>query len=137
MAFMRLLAVVIFLGVISSTYYQSLQTDLAFEGELGLPITAILATALSMFVGIVFGGLFRRLEGREGKINPFAEFLAVFQTPNFLAALCISPFVYFGVYTLVRESPGDPASYLLAFQNGFFCEAIFKRMFSDKGAPIV
>lgn len=129
---MGILGIVILVGVSGLTFYQALQTELAFEGEVAFSILSALLTALCMFVGIVFGGLFRRLEGRKSLINPLKEILLVFRTPSFLSALCVSPFVYFAVYVLVRESPGDPASYLLAFQNGFFCEAIFKRMFREE-----
>jgi hypothetical protein len=60
------------------------------------------------------------------------EIKAVLQSGSFIAALCVAPFVFMSVYIIVNKSPGDPASYLLAFQNGFFCETVFGRMFNGR-----
>jgi len=118
-------------GAIFLTYYQA-AGGLGFEGG-SFPVVAIVATAVVMILGIIFGCLFRRLSGPDRPVNLWSEFSSVIQSSSFLAALCVSPFVFLGIYALVRDAPGDPASYLLAFQNGFFCESIFRRMFKEDG----
>jgi hypothetical protein len=86
-------------------------------------------TAAVMLLGILFGCLYRRLSRNQGKVNVPREIKDVFGSGSFLSALCVSPFVFFAVYAIVKQRPGDPASLLLAFENGFFCENIFQRMF--------
>jgi hypothetical protein len=97
----------------------------------------VVLTGIVMALGIFFGCMFRRLGGADRQINVLAEARQVLRSSSFIAALCVSPFIFLGVYALVRDTPGDPASYLLAFQNGFFCEAIFRRMFREDGTLAV
>jgi hypothetical protein len=118
--------------IVSYTYSQEASSDgLAWWGE-SFPVVSFVLTVVLMFVGLVFGCLFRRIVGKKGSIKAFAELKAVFRSSSFLAALCVSPFVFMTVYAVVSESPGDPASYLLAFQNGFFCESVFQQLMDKK-----
>jgi hypothetical protein len=120
----------IFIVTFGAYYYPSQPGGLAFDGS-KFPFSAFLLTCTLMLLGILFGSLFRRLGGPSRKIDVIAEFREVISSSSFIAALCISPFVFSGVYMVALQSPGDPSSYLLAFQNGFFCESIFRRMFPD------
>jgi Trk-type K+ transport system membrane component len=123
---------VVFAGVVFLTYYQAAPADeLGWWGE-RFPFISFVLTAFLLFCGILFGCLFRRI-GKLEKINILAELKGVFSSGSFWAALCVSPFVFFGVYAVVSASPGDPSSYLLAFQNGFFCESIFTQLTTRSG----
>ena len=77
--------------------------------------------------------MFRRMGNMDRQVNVIEEAKAILQSSSFIAALCVSPMVFFAAFATVRASPGDPASYLLAFQNGFFCESIFRRLFHADG----
>ena len=132
---MRILALLIgiglMIGVVVITYSGAFfATGVGWTGS-SLPVFSLALTVLLMFAGIVFGCLYRRLVGPDRQVNPLRELRRVFTSTSFLAALCVSPFVFMAVYAVVANTPGDPASYLLAFQNGFFCESIFKQI-TDK-----
>jgi|GEM_PF-5957522 len=115
-------------GAVFVTYSGSLgSSGVGWSGS-SFPTAGFCFTVLLMFGGIVFGCLYRRLVGPNRQVNPLLELRGVFTSTSFLAALCVSPFVFMAVYTVVANTPGDPASYLLAFQNGFFCESIFKQI---------
>lgn len=132
-----LFALVVAFAAIYAVYYQASGADgLGFEGS-EVSIVGVVGTALVLLFGIFFGCLFRRLGGRDRQVDVLKEVLAVIRSSSFIAALCVSPFVFFAIYAIVNGSPGDPASYLLAFQNGFFCQAIFNRMFKEDGQPVV
>jgi hypothetical protein len=121
--------------VVSYTFSQATSSgELAWWGE-SFPGGSFVLTVVLMLVGILFGCLFRRLVGRQEPVNVLAELGAVFRSSSFLAALCVSPFVFMSVYAVVSESPGDPASYLLSFQNGFFCETVFEQLMATKTKP--
>jgi heme/copper-type cytochrome/quinol oxidase subunit 1 len=127
-----LIGIVVLIAVTYLSYYQSTPGELAFTGEQAFNLAMVFLTALVMFLGIVFGCLYRRLAGQVDGVRAWTELRAVLSSASFLAALCVSPFVFFVVYAAVSQRPGDPASFLLAFQNGFFCEAVFRQMFPDK-----
>jgi hypothetical protein len=127
-----LVGVIALFGITYLSYYQATPAELAFSGEKAFGLVMVILTALVMFLGILFGCLFRRLVGRVDSSGAWVEVKAVFSSASFLAALCVSPFVFFAVYAVVSQRPGEPASFLLAFQNGFFCEAVFRQMFPDK-----
>ena len=132
-AFYFLIGMIILTGGVFLTYYEAQQTsDLSWWGE-KFPVVNFILTALVMFLGIVFGCLFRRVAGSDRQINLLQELRIVFGSSSFIAALCVSPFVFMGVYVTVAASPGDAASYLLAFQNGFFCESIFNKLKLGQG----
>jgi len=104
---------------------------LAFSGEKAFALAMVALTAGVMLLGIFFGCLYRRLVKNSGPVRLGAKLKEVVSSGSFLSSLCVAPFVFFGVYAIVKERPGDPASLLLAFENGFFCESIFQRMFPE------
>jgi hypothetical protein len=116
-------------GISYLAFYQASPTDLAFSGEKAFALGMVAVTAVVMLLGILFGCLYRRFSRNSGRVNAVKEIKDVLTSGSFLSALCVSPFVFFAVYAIVKQRPGDPASLLLAFENGFFCESIFQRMF--------
>jgi len=46
--------------------------------------------------------------------------------PRLLAALIVSPIVYGAVYSKFTQGQVDPAGLVIAFQNGFFWQAVFR-----------
>jgi hypothetical protein len=136
---MRLFAVfmaaAVTVGLVYLTYLQGISEVAGFEGSALPTALPVLGLALIMAIGIFFGSMFRRLGNTDRRINVLEEAKAILQSSSFVAALCVSPMVFFAAFATVRASPGDPASYLLAFQNGFFCESIFRRLFHTDGTP--
>jgi hypothetical protein len=127
-------ALIVFAIVMFGTFFQASERDgLGWWGE-SFPIASLIGTSLLLLVGIMFGTLFRTISAKEGKrVDIVAEIRDVFTDNSFWISICVSPFVFFAVYAVIRASPSDPASYLLAFQNGFFCESVFKRLTSGEG----
>jgi hypothetical protein len=131
----KLVAVFVFVAVVTATFYQAAPAEeLSFFGN-HFPIVAFVLTGLLLIAGIVFGCLFRQIsKATTKKINIVQEVRDVFSSPSFWTALCVSPFVLFSVYAVVSAAPGDPASYLLSFQNGFFCESVFRQLMGGQRA---
>ena len=125
----KVLAVAVFAAGVFAIFYQAKPSDeLSFFGD-HFPAAAFFITAVLLIAGIAFGCLFRQIsKATAAKINIIHEIRDVFSSPSFWTALCVSPFVMFSVYAVVSTAPGDPASYLLAFQNGFFCESVFRQL---------
>jgi hypothetical protein len=127
----RILSLVIFCAVMFATFFQASEVgSLAWFGE-HFPLAPFLATTILLLLGIIFGSIFRNISQMENKeVDIIHEARRVFKEASFWTSVCVSPFVFFAVYAVIRSSPSDPASYLLAFQNGFFCESVFKRLTS-------
>lgn len=117
--------------VVYATFLIGLPTELGFEGAGALPWLNVALVAFLMLLGLMFGCLFRQITGRTGRVDVIAEVSIMLTSSSFLSGLCVSPFVFMSVYAVVKGSPGDPASLLLAFQNGFFCESVFSRLFAE------
>lgn len=132
---MRLFALIAGLCILGGATYLTFQwseaTELGFEGGQALDLANVFLVAGLMLFGLIFGCLFRQLSGQHKAINLLTELKIVFTSSSFLSALCVSPFVFMSVYAVVKGSPGDPASMLLAFQNGFFCESVFSKLFPN------
>ena len=128
--FLFILLGVLFLGAgtFIPFYLAEDEKGLGWWGET-FPFASFGLTVVVMLLGIIFGCLFRRVARRNDKILLGKELREVFSSPSFIAALCVSPLIFMSAYVVVSKSPGDPSSYLLAFQNGFFCEAIFQQLY--------
>jgi len=133
-SFILIAAFVVFVVSASLPFVLTVQPEgLSWWGE-QFPTVIFSLTALIMLLGIFLGCLFRKVVGAKTKTVRIKRALSeVFRSNSFIAALCISPFIFMSVYVIVNKSPGDPASYLLAFQNGFFCETIFGYLYSKPG----
>jgi hypothetical protein len=128
-----LIALTICSATIYATFYQGASSEqLGFEGG-AVQALAVAGTALTLVLGVFFGCLFRKIGGPDRQIDLLKELSTVIRSSSFVASLCVSPFIFFAVYAIVHNAPGEPASYLLAFQNRFFCQAIFNRMFNEDG----
>jgi hypothetical protein len=132
---LRVIAIVVCVVIMFGTFFQASERDgLAWWGE-NFPFISFIGTTVLLFIGIIFGTLFRTISAkRNKKINIVSEIRGVFTDNSFWTSVCVSPFVFFAVYAVIRASPSDPASYLLAFQNGFFCESVFKRLTDGDGS---
>lgn len=127
--------VLVFATLLFGTYYlTSVEGELAWTGE-RFPVKAFVATGGLMLFGIAFGSLFRQIQGRTEAISIAVELRRMWSSSSFWAAILVSPLVFGGVFVGVGEAPIGPTAYLLAFQNGFFCESVFKRMLTADGRP--
>lgn len=128
----RFALVVGFVAIIVGTFYRSgTATQLNWWGAES-PVPWGVLAAFTMLCGLFFGALFRQLRTQNGPVNIFSQCRAVFSSSSFWTALCVSPLVFYSVFAATGDNPGNVSSYVLAFQNGFFCEAVFKQMFGDK-----
>lgn len=93
------------------------------------PLVRSLTAALAMVLGIFANAVWRALEGRaEGdSVAPRAVLRESLLSASFLRSAVVSPIVFLLVYSLVREEPDLVVANLLAFQNGFFWEAVLHR----------
>jgi len=128
----KVLAVLGFFIVIVGTYhYSGTATQLNWWGPQS-PVPSALLAAIVMFCGIFFGSLFRQIRRRTAKINILTECSDVFTSASFWTALCVSPLVFFSIIAASGDNPENSSTFLLAFQNGFFCEAVFKELFAQR-----
>jgi hypothetical protein len=135
-AAVRVAAIIVFAVVMFGTFFQASERDgLAWWGE-NFPYASFIGTSVLLLIGIIFGTLFRAITSKSNqRINIVSEIRDVFSDNSFWTSVCVAPFVFFAVYAVIRASPSDPASYLLAFQNGFFCESVFKKLTAGDGLP--
>ena len=111
------------------TYYMfGLSKSLNWSGPHSATQAGLVA-AIAMYLGIFLGCLFRRLRGKNRKISIWKEIKAVVSSSSFWAAVCAAPLVFFSIFLISGDSPTNLSSYILAFQNGFFCEAILEELF--------
>jgi hypothetical protein len=125
----------ILVGGVFFSYYQGTQTEgLSWWGE-QFPVISFLLTVVCMFSGIFFGCLYRRIRNQQGSVQILKEVKGVFSSSSFIGAMCVAPFLFISVYNLVGHQPGEVSSYLLAFQNGFFWESVFREFQPHASSP--
>ena len=129
----RLISVVGFIVILFITYYYfekpNTNTFPAQNIETGTNFIPAILAAISMFIGIIFGCLFRQLKGKKGSVNILIELSQIFSSASFWSAIAISPLVFFCIFAVSGDNPEGFSNYALAFQNGFLCESIFRDMF--------
>lgn len=136
MVLLTLGAIAVFIGGVALNFFLTVEAGgVSWSGQ-GFPGAVFATTAAVMFAGIVFGCLYRNLKDRSGDVHLGYELVSAFKSAALVRALCVSPFVFMSVYALVADRPGDPASYLLAFQNGFFCQALFEKAAAKQEAGV-
>lgn len=97
------------------------------EGEEdGLRVGSLAIAAGSMLAGILFGTLHGRLVGRE-QVDVLAELKRLPSDARLVRALLVAPMVFVAVYGGTEAQPEGVLAALFAFENGFFCEALFAR----------
>jgi hypothetical protein len=84
----------------------------------------ILSAAL-MLAGVVFGALYAELQHDD--VQPIAAMKRAFQKPGLYRAFLVAPIVFAGVYAFARSNTDTIIVAIFAFQNGFFCESIFRK----------
>lgn len=89
----------------------------------------IATLVLAMLAGVFSSFLFERLRPKgDAPIALRAELSAVFHSAQFFAAVIVAPLVFNGIYVSVSQNPQGLTDYILAYQNGFFWQAVFDRL---------
>jgi hypothetical protein len=84
----------------------------------------ILLAALMLF-GIISSFVFERAKQSRADGQSISKNLsAVFSDFRLIAALFVSPIIFNSVYSLVHQNPESISDFLLAYQNGFFWQAV-------------
>ena len=130
----RVAAVALFVAVNAAVFHLTSDRQLNWWGEQSQVLNYVLVTVLSL-LGIFVGGLFRQIAPKPSPINIRAECAALFSTSAFWASLCVSPFIFGGVFLVMGRTPGEPSAFLLAFQNGFFCDRLISDFMKKQDQP--
>lgn len=113
-------------------YYSEGSDQLYWQDK--FPFESWATAVLLMFVGIIFGCLYRQICGKCGDINIWHEFKNVWKSTSLWTALLCSPIVFGGVVVgVAREDPSGPLALWFSFQTGFFCESIFSNWAMARG----
>jgi hypothetical protein len=92
----------------------------------------IATLVIAMLAGVFSSFLFERLKPKgSDPINIRAELRVVLHSGQFIAAVIVAPLVFNGIYVSVSQNPQGLTDYILAYQNGFFWQAIFDRLRSQ------
>jgi hypothetical protein len=99
----------------------------------GLEHAVRIATlVIAMLAGVFSSFLFERLKPRGNEpIAIGAELAAVLHSGQFFIAVIVAPLVFNGIYVSVSQNPQGLTDYILAYQNGFFWQAVFDRLRSQ------
>ena len=81
---------------------------------------------VAMLFGILCGYLHSRLAHRK-RVNLLLEVKRAIRAGAFTRSLLVSPIVFGAVYALTKNQPDMLVGTLVAFENGFFCDVIFRR----------
>lgn len=103
-----------------------------FEERQPLDWTMPLLSAALMLFGILFGAFYAELQTVDEK--PLEAMARAFQKPGLYRALLVAPIVFAGVYAFARTNSDGIIVAIFAFQNGFFCESIFRKSASNAAA---
>jgi len=87
----------------------------------GMPVLS----AVLMLAGVVFGALYAELQHDDEQ--PLTAMKRAFQKPGLYRAFLVAPIVFAGVYAFARSNSDGIIVAIFAFQNGFFCESIFRK----------
>jgi hypothetical protein len=124
-------AVIVTLGIyfwVHSMAAGAFNFDERQEIHWGMPV---LSAAL-MLAGVVFGALYAELQHDDEP--PATAIRRAFQRPGLYRAFLVAPIVFAGVYAFARSNSDGIIVAIFAFQNGFFCESIFRKT-TGSGAP--
>ena len=80
-----------------------------------------------MLVGIVAYGIviqLDRLPSGSDEIKYRMLLVGAVRSKSFVRAMLVSPIVFLGIYGLVKDQPDLLLSHLIAFENGFFWQAV-------------
>ena len=97
----------------------------SFEGVEPANTVQPLVMAALMFCGVVFGAIYAELQAENS--NAALAFRRAFTHPTLYRALLVAPIVFAGVYAFAKSTSDPIVIGIFAFQNGFFCEAVFRK----------
>ena len=105
---------------------------LGFDSSIGdkaYPVASFFLTVIAMLGGIFFGSIHDEIKNKEDTeaINLLKEAALVLKRKRFINAILVSPVLFIGIYVAAKTEPDHVIATLLAFQNGFFCDAIMKK----------
>lgn len=106
--------------------------QLNFAGPNDVIVATVIA-AVVMLAGVFSGALYRRISVRTDAISVGTELLGLLRAPDFWSSLCISPLVFMAAFALTKDDPLQMSNLVLIYQNGFFCDVVFKKI----GAKVV
>ena len=90
--------------------------------------------ATTMLIGIVFGHLYRCLEGRQEPVS-LKRLMEFLQAGALWRSLLASPIIFGVVYTAAGKQPDFLLACVLAFENGFLCPIILKGKLDPADPP--
>lgn len=102
-----------------------------FDERQPLDWTMPILSAALMLAGVLFGALYAELQHDDEK--PLKAMRRAFQKPGLYRALLVAPIVFAGVYAFARSNSDGIIVAIFAFQNGFFCESIFRKSTAETG----
>jgi hypothetical protein len=123
------------ISVVTAFYYTGVTTNIfGFESVTSeVEIEKIVLTGVALLLGIIFGIVNEQLSSLQPNQRISVSIIInSLRTVRAAKSLIAAPVLYVGVYTLAGEQPDYVVSFLLAFQNGFFCDALMK----DKKASV-
>jgi len=88
-----------------------------------------LTLAASMLLGVFANGAWSYLsegkgEAAEQRLSVGNLFRATLSSRSFLKSILVSPIVFAAVYAVAKDQPDPVVGHLLAFENGFFWNAV-------------
>ena len=96
-----------------------------FDERQPLQLAMPLWSAALMLCGILFGSIYAELQNDDAPPNQAMK--RAFAKPGLYRALLVAPIVFAGVYAFARSHNDGIIVAIFAFQNGFFCESIFRK----------
>jgi hypothetical protein len=91
-----------------------------------------IVSAVLMLCGVLFGALYAELQHDDQP--PLTAMGNAFNRPGLYRALLVAPIVFAGVYTFAKSNSDGTMVAIFAFQNGFFCESIFRKVSANPTA---
>ena len=95
--------------------------------EKEIPIAGIMTSSVGMLIGIIFGSIYNRIKSIQGQVHIINEIRDTVLSAHFFRSLLVSPLIFIGVYIASKSQPDIVISTIFAFQNGFFCDSIFRK----------
>lgn len=103
-----------------------------FDERQQMDFTMPVISAILMLFGVIFGALYAELQ--QDTSTPLTAMREAFRKPSLYRALLVAPIVFAGVYAFARSNSDGIIVAIFAFQNGFFCESIFRKSVAARGA---
>jgi len=124
-AFLVVLGLLVFSAAYHSTYRPEALFFIEQQSRASLSAARLSTGIAGMLMGILFGGLYNRLEKGQRVSNALAVVPEYLKSADFMAAMLVSPIVFSSVYVGTRQQPDYVIAFIFAFQNGFFWDQVF------------